>query len=54
MKRAFICALIVIAAGYLGCILDVAGCMLAVGASMTGCIIYELEDIRTGRKPLSE
>ncbi|MBU5627255.1 hypothetical protein KQI82_10080 [Oscillibacter sp. MSJ-2] len=54
MKRAIICALIVLAAGYFGCILGVAGCMIAVGATMTGCIIYELEDIRAERKPPSE
>lgn len=46
MKRAVLFALIVAAAGYLGCFLGIWGCVLGVAASATGCIIYELESLR--------
>lgn len=45
MGRAIVCALIVLVAGYFGSILGVPGCILAVGAAATGCIVYELEQI---------
>ncbi len=40
MLQAFLSGLIVLAAGYLGCFLDLAGCIIASIAAATGCIVY--------------
>ncbi|MGI5856428.1 MAG: hypothetical protein ACOX64_08215 [Candidatus Merdivicinus sp.] len=40
MLQAFLSSLIVLAAGYLGCFLDLAGCIIASIAAATGCIVY--------------
>ena len=38
--RAIISAIIVLICGYLGCFLDLAGCIITTVASATGCIVY--------------
>lgn len=40
MGRAIASAVLVLACGYLGCFLGEAGCILAVAAASTGCIVY--------------
>lgn len=42
MMQSIISALIVLACGYLGCFLGIAGCILATVASATGCIVYAI------------
>ena len=42
MKQAVCSALIVLVCGYLGCFLDLPGCILATAASATGCIVYAI------------
>ena len=46
MKKAVLSALIVIAAGYLGCFLDLAGCIMSTVAAATGCIVYSVQDLK--------
>ncbi|MCB7039886.1 MULTISPECIES: hypothetical protein [Eubacteriales] len=43
MKQAIISALIVLVCGYLGCFLDLAGCIIATTAAATGCVVYALK-----------
>lgn len=38
--QAIVSAIIVFFCGYLGCFLDLAGCIIATIASATGCIVY--------------
>ena len=42
MGQAVVSAVIVLACGYLGCFLGEAGCIMAVAAAMTGCIVYAI------------
>ena len=42
MKQAILSALLVLLAGYFGCFLNLAGCILAVSAAATGCIVYAI------------
>lgn len=42
MMQAIISAIIVLVCGYLGCFLDIVGCILATAASATGCIVYAI------------
>lgn len=50
MGRAICTALLVFAAGFLGCFLGEAGCILLTATAMTGCIVYELESIRQEKR----
>lgn len=43
VKQAIISALIVLVCGYLGCFLDLAGCIIATTAAATGCVVYALK-----------
>ena len=47
MKQAMISFLVVVVCGYLGCFLDLAGCIIATVGSATACIVYAIK----GRKP---
>lgn len=40
--RALISTIIVFICGYLGCFLDLAGCIITTVASATGCIVYAI------------
>jgi hypothetical protein len=46
MKQAILSAAIVLVCGYLGCFLDLAGCILATAAAATGCIVYAVRQKR--------
>lgn len=48
MKQAILSAVIVFVVGYLGCFLDLAGCILATAAAVTGCIVYAIQNNKTG------
>ena len=50
MARAVVCALVVLVAGLFGSILGTVGCIMAVGAAVTGCVVYELEQVCAGRR----
>ena len=43
MAQAIISAIIVVVCGYLGCFLDVAGCIMATIAAATGCVVYAIK-----------
>ena len=43
LGQAVISALIVLASGYLGGFLGIAGCIMATMAAAVGCIVYHLE-----------
>ncbi len=43
MGQALLSGLIVLAAGYLGCFLDLPGCIIASIAAATGCIVYAIK-----------
>ncbi|EGJ48307.1 hypothetical protein HMPREF0866_01269 [Ruminococcaceae bacterium D16] len=44
--KALLSFFLVLIVGYLGCFLDVAGCILGVSATATGCIVYAIYDSR--------
>ena len=43
MAQAIISAIIVVVCGYLGCFLDVAGCIIATIGAATGCVVYAIK-----------
>ncbi|SFP72623.1 hypothetical protein SAMN05216343_1134 [Oscillibacter sp. PC13] len=47
MKQAVLSALIVLLCGFLGCFLDLAGCILSAAAASTGCIVYAIASKNT-------
>ena len=47
MKQAVLSAVIVLICGFLGCFLDLAGCILAAAAAATGCIVYAITQKNT-------
>ncbi len=46
MIQALVSALIVLACGYVGCFLGIAGCVMACCAAATGCIVYAIKKER--------
>lgn len=46
MPKALLSALIVVICGYLGCFLDLAGCIIMTVASATACIVYTISSNR--------
>lgn len=46
MTKALLSALIVVICGYLGCFLDLAGCVIMTVASATACIVYTISSNR--------
>ena len=42
MCQAILSACIVLVCGFLGCFLDIAGCVMASLAAATGCIVYAI------------
>lgn len=47
LLKAILSAILVFAAGWLGCFLDMAGCILGVSAAATGCIVYAIYDSKS-------
>ena len=42
MLQAVLSAIIVFVCGYLGCFLDLAGCIIATAAASVGCIVFAI------------
>ena len=43
MVQALLSVFIVLGCGYIGCFLDIAGCIMASLAAATGCIVYAIK-----------